>query len=1201
MTMLRAIIALWGVWCVVAVAQAGVPESPRLRVIGVAEGLPSSNVNGMAQDRAGYLWVATSDGLARYDGVGMRVWRHVPGDAAALPGNYITAVHVDSEDRVWVATEGRGLSVLGADRRGFRHYRKATMPQIGSDDTFAIASRGGVLWFGTFGGGLHRLDRDGRITRFMPKDGDPHSLPSETVLSLDFDEAGDLWIGTVAGLARWRGDGDVGKFERLALPGERSAPVVYSVTRDRGGLWIGAATGLYRREADGRWSVPPYAAKFSAPNAVLSMIAEGKGRYWFGTQDGHVWRVAPGHGPLPTAMGARGRSRAIQQLLRQADGAIWFPVAGSGLGYLRPDWRRLTQFSRDQGGLASEFYRAVIPAAAGGWWLIGSRGQIERLDPAGRLHSAPEPMRRAMQGRNSSSAIEDRKGRLWIGGSGARSALLRIATDGTTREWRYDDANDATLRGQIDLMTQAPDGSLWLSCSGAGLQQRDPDSGRVLATVLPGPEQGLGVGDLEAMRFDADGTLWIAGEAGVSRWNAVTDRFEVAPGLGGDRVFAFVFDGPDALWLQRLSGLEHYRRRGGRWQRLARAGAAQGIPAVEGSGLHVDRYGKVWLATLRGLFRWDPGSRHLRRFGLPDGMSSQEFVDRATTLGGDGVLAGALEDGGIVLLDTLAEDTKSKRPALLWDRIEVRRQGQWVPLARNTAPSLTPNDRELRVQLRLLAFDDPGANRYYARLDGYDRDWVALGASGERVFAGLPAGSYTLRARATDAAGAAAAEQVLRFTVQPPWWRTLGALAGLLGLALLLLWWMTDVYRHKLRRRHAWQLARQQRELAEQASQAKTRFLATLGHEVRTPMTGVLGMSELLLGTPLNPQQRSYTNSIRSAGEHLLRLVNDALDLAQIESGRLELADEPFDLRKLIDEVVVLVAPLARQRGLDIDVVVADDLPRGLRGDPVRVRQILLNLLGNAVKFTERGRVSLDVAPLSPHGVGFEVTDTGPGLNDEQKRRLFRRFEQADGARTSARYGGSGLGLAISQELAAAMAGQIEVDSTPGVGTRFRVCLPLPTAQVAGPKTGFSPRPLRHRQRSLSLLLVEDDPTVSEVITGLLRLQGHHVVHAAHGLTALTEVATSPFDAALLDLDLPGMDGLALARQLRIQGFDKPLIAITARADAEAEPEAVASGFAHFIRKPVTMAMLASLLEQAVPEPDNDTAAEYGMMEPEAS
>ena len=219
----------------------------------------------------------------------------------------------------------------------------------------------------------------------------------------------------------------------------------------------------------------------------------------------------------------------------------------------------------------------------------------------------------------------------------------------------------------------------------------------------------------------------------------------------------------------------------------------------------------------------------------------------------------------------------------------------------------------------------------------------------------------------------------------------------------------------------------------------------------------------------------------------------------------------------------------------------------------------------------------------SPIGVRFDVRDPGPGLRAEQQSRLFRRFEQAEGHRTAARYGGSGLGLAICQQLAMAMDGRIEVESAPDQGTCFLVELPLPVAKMvdatAGALVAFD------ASRSLDLLLVEDDPIVAEVMAGLLRAQGHRVTHAGHGLTAMAEAANARFDAALLDLDLPGMDGMALARLLRAQGFDAPLLAVTARADADVELQSHAAGFDGFLRKPLTGAMLAEAIEALLPEP----------------
>src|SRR5690606_9861657 len=471
-------------------------------------------------------------------------------------------------------------------------------------------------------------------------------------------------------------------------------------------------------------------------------------------------------------------------------------------------------------------------------------------------------------------------------------------------------------------------------------------------------------------------------------------------------------------------------------------------------------------------------------------------------------------------------------------------------------------------------FNSARHSRYRFLLHGYDADWVETDAAGERVFPALSPGRYRLEVMGRSPLTPWSEPTTFAFEVAAPWWRTGWARSAYVAAALLLGGWIAVAVRRRMRERMAMQRVRQERELARKASEAKTRFLATLGHEVRTPMTGVLGMSELLLGTRLDERQRGYAESIRRAGDHLMRLVNDALDLARIEAGKLELDPQPLDPRVMMDEVAALTGPLAQRRGLAWRVEVEPGVPAGLLGDQVRIRQILLNLAGNAIKFTERGEVALSAAPMAPAGVRFTVSDTGPGLNDEQKSRLFQRFEQADGARTASRYGGSGLGLAICQELAAEMQGRIQVESAPGRGSRFSVELPLPAARVVAPAQAAAAA----CGQGAKVLLVEDEPTVAEVLAGLLVEQGDGPTLASHGLAALAELRRGEFARVLLDLDLRGIDGVALARQLRAQGWRRPIVALTARADAAAEPLARQAGCDAFLHKPIGGAALAATL-----------------------
>jgi signal transduction histidine kinase/ActR/RegA family two-component response regulator len=668
----------------------------------------------------------------------------------------------------------------------------------------------------------------------------------------------------------------------------------------------------------------------------------------------------------------------------------------------------------------------------------------------------------------------------------------------------------------------------------------------------------------------------------LRRWNGRAARFDKVAGAPDDLIYGFAFVPPDTFWLHRMGALESYRWNGRALSRFLSIGAADGLPAVESGGVLADNSGALWLTTTRGLLRYDPVGKRLRMFGVRDGLPSQEFQMQPPLMLPKG-LGLASTNEGLLLFDPARIHDNANEPALTLDSVTLRRDEAVVSLPTGGATlSMGPRDRDLHVSARLLSFADPGAHRYRFWLHGYDLGWVAVGASGERDFSHLEPGDYRMEVSASNADGVWSPSRGFKLQVQAPWWRTNWALALWVASALLLLWLAASQYRQRLRSRHAEHLREQQRQLSDQGSEAKTRFLANLGHEIRTPMTGVLGMAELLQGGDLEPRQRSQVASIQRAGEHLLRLVNDALDLARIEAGKLTVDEAPFDLHALLDETAALLEPMAQAKGLLFSLQRAPGTPRALRGDVGRVRQILLNLGSNAIKFTESGEVALRSA-ATPNGLMLEISDTGAGMDAGQVARLFQRFEQADGLRTAQRHGGSGLGLAICRELALAMGGRIDVQSVPGQGTTLRVSLPLvavSTDELERPAA----RPARRQVDGLRILVVEDDDTVAEVIIGLLQSLGHEAVHAAQGLAALTELAASQFDLAFLDLDLPGLDGFDLARIIRGQGRTLTLIALTARADSKAEPLALAAGMQGFLRKPVTSQLLQEKIERVLAE-----------------
>ncbi|WP_372396072.1 ATP-binding protein [Azospirillum sp. HJ39] len=392
--------------------------------------------------------------------------------------------------------------------------------------------------------------------------------------------------------------------------------------------------------------------------------------------------------------------------------------------------------------------------------------------------------------------------------------------------------------------------------------------------------------------------------------------------------------------------------------------------------------------------------------------------------------------------------------------------------------------------------------------------------------------------------------------------------------------------------RRAREELRQAKDRAERADAAKTEFLATVSHEMRTPLNGILGLCRLLLTGQLHAGERRYALSIMRCGHGLLDQVNDILDLRKIEDGKLDLDPAPCALLPVLEEVVATVEGLANEKGIDLDLDISPDVPDLVVIDRQRLRQILVNLVGNAVKFTERGGVDLrvDIDPASERsGTGemmrLAVRDTGIGVPPERRAAIFEKLEQADPT-IARRFGGSGLGLAIVRHLLDAMQGSIRVDSAVGLGSVFTVTIPL--LRVEEPALPARPGRLLpiSRVRSLALLLVEDDAINREVALGLLSDAGHRITVAETGEKALELAARRRFDAVLLDIRLPDIDGPEVARRIRALPDDDraavPIVAVTANVFAADRARYLASGIDAVIEKPIFPERLMHLLSNAV-------------------
>jgi len=1150
-----------------SVAQAApMAATPMFRHFGVDDGLPSSIVYKLAEDRDGFVWIGTHDGLARYDGVNFRVWRAIPGDDTSIAGNEVSALYVDRDNRVWAGGEGSGLNLLDESRQRFRRYRHdpADASSLSADDVWAVTQdAAGAIWVGTYSGGLDRLRADGSgFDHHRVADGS--GLPSDIVLSLHGAADGSLWIGTHKGLARRAADGKVDTVSLRA----GDPPQVLALCTDGDGVLATTSAGLFRIDAAGRVErLDPNAA----PRMLYASVRDAQGELWLATRLGAVRHDAD---HFETVYRAQPRApgglpgEAIFDLLADREGGVWFAAIDGGVAYLPPTWRLFSQWREQPGdmhSLSPGRIQGIAHGRDGTAWSVNMAGGVDHIDLRrgaverwGERIGGIEPRRR--------SVLEDEHGRLWLGQHrGVRVADLAA---GTAREIAADPARDDALpAGPVDLLLAQGD-AIWASARGAGIARIATDSLQV-TRFLP-QTSGLRDADVEQMRIASDGALWAAHVHGIDRLASDGQRFAAIDGLPDARIHAFAFAPDGSVWLHRFGALEHYVANGARFERVQQIDTAAGWPALDASAMELDAAQRLWVSTPRGLYRVDTRSGAIRRYGAAVSLIDSEFIDRSLALRSDGI-ALAATTGGLVAFDTQAVDLRLPPAPLLLTGVRVRRGAQEHEFDPAQPALLAWNDRDLRVDARALSF--LAGNRYDFLLQGLDTGWSPGSDVGQRELAQLRPGDYQLHVRAhTGLDDIVELATPLRVSVQaPPWARPWAYVSYLLLLAALVAI-AARIWRNRIARAHALALASQRRELAEQASLAKSQFLTHMGHEIRTPMTGLLGMAELLERTPLEPRQLSYVSGIRTSGEHMLHLVNDALDLARVEAGRLQLEEDVFDPQTVLRDVADVGHALAARKGIGFIVRLPVRPPSLVCGDAHRLRQILLNLVNNAVKFTDVGGVTLELATADAGDQCFRVRDTGPGISTAMQARLFQSYSQDEAGR---RAGGSGLGLAISRELAQLMGGEISVESAPGRGSVFTLRLQLPAAQAVAsdPATVLATAPL-------DILLVEDEANVARVVGELLESLGHTVRHASQALAALAEIAARRPQRVLLDLDLPDVSGPQLARLLRVQEVDGTLaplrlIALTARSDGEAEREARDAGMDAFLRKPVTRATLA--------------------------
>lgn len=958
------------------------------------DGLPSSQVTALAQDAGGWLWVGTSEGLARWDG--MRFERFGPEAGRPMP---VTLLEVGADDALWIAIEGGGLWRLGPDRRQWRHYHRAapaprTLP---GDEVFALHEQEGVLWVGLYAAGLARI-----------VEGHAESLPAyptapEWSPTLLLGSGERLYAGTITAGLQQLAQID-GAPKTLA-----AGRVMHAGRLEADGLWIAPSRQDLLRIEGGIVRSQPMPRVAGAPPASFAIGQRSDGD-WFATDRGLLhreserwqWFAAGAQRGLPD-----GR---IVDLLVDREENLWLAIEGQGLARIDPPGAPQTVWLGGSARRAAAGERSVD-----GSLLIAFRdGGLARIDLSGQLTWVGPP------GIGEPSVILEHGGYWWLGHA---DGLSRTPI-GKPSGWRTIDAVEGVTE-RVDLLLPLPGGGVVASLYGSAVHALDAE-GRLLArwavgTALEGPE-------VESLALDRDGGLWIAHARGLCRIAVPVADAACVPisAVQGQRIRALAVLGAEVL----AAGND-------RLLRVAADGAVhteRRLDMLDGAmphGLHAASDGRRWLSTSRGLLILDADGRH-RWQAQADGLPTGELADRPFQVREGLLLIGS--ERGLIVRQIDEPPPRELVPGEWRLHTEV---ASLLEHYRHGAP-------RPRLSLHASQLATAGRIDYHYRLDGPLPQAGQVRGLLQLDLGTLPPGEWRLRVESQ----AAAAPWIHVFRIAPPWWQTTSFHLALLLLMLFVTALVFRAWRHRLLLEHRLRLERAQAEWSEALAAEKTEFVATLSHELRNQLQG-LGASVALLRLRGPQDLPGVLTRLEDAVRAMSGLLNDALELSRLESGRLPLRAEPIRLDACVRELGEALAAAAGSRPELGCRYLPEVSAMSITLDRLRFRQILLNLAGNALRHARTGvEVRLQATHDPDAGLAhlrLSVQDDGPGIPAELQARLFGRWQRGHGQGPE----GSGLGLAICRQLVESMGGRIQVDSEPG-RTVFHVELALPaTAESA--------------------------------------------------------------------------------------------------------------------------------------------------------
>jgi len=1194
----------------------------------IDKNLPTAQwITAVAEDRAGNLWAGTNtSGILKFNKYTGTFEHHIhhPEDPGSLCSNEIFVIYPSIHQEtgyLWVGTK-QGLSRMTISPNGsvtFKNYRHHPEREssLAGDKIWSLAelSIQGVksLWIGTDNGLCRLIYRENN----NKEENGPvdfydfqrvEDLKGQSINALCVSAANPvptLWVGTTNGLYRlaWdpKGSPQLKCYQHHPHNANSlSDNYVTTIVEDSqsGALWIGTyRAGVNRFNPKtgtfSHYSHDPLDLSSLSHSRISALYLDRSGILWVGTYLYGVNKVVYGplklkfktyrHDPGNNNSLSDNNVRAILEAPGSSGDILWIGTEGGGLNHWDRKANRFSHYSHDPknpGSISDNDVYCLHIDRSGTLWVGTAKG-LHKMDKDGRFQVIPleafnPPYSRRLFIEQSVRCIyEDQKGRLWIGAIGGGLTKFDPKRK-TSSNYRHQSSNSNSLANDAvyTIYETGEKGKeiLWIGTYGGGLDRFDPEKETFKHyTHDPFNSNSIGSNNILCIREGLPGPggkpLWIgAYGGGLTRFdpqNQQFDRFTMKDGLGDHTVY----------------------------------------------GILCDDNGNLWLSTNLGISKFNTRRKVFKNYYVRDGLQGTEFNGGAYYKTGNGEMFFGGSYGFNTFYPSGVKENPHQ-PALVLNVSKNFKEIAVIDASSSKDKEIRLSSKDEPISFRFAALDylNPQQNQYAYMLEDFDKDWVNCGSNRTVNYTHIDPGHYVFRVKGSNSdnvwneAGISVKLVVVPMIWETTWFKLLIGLIGFIVFILVYRSWVMARQRKTLELqvaektkelRVSTENAREMAHRAENANQAKSRFLTNISHEIRTPISGIIGLTDLILQASLPEPQQSNFTMIKKSAHQLMEVLDDILDFSKIEAGQLNLDYIPFELPPLLNEVKDHVYPQVERKGLKFNVFIHENVPDALIGDSQRLRQVLLNLVGNAVKFTERGSVAVSVqmAQGKEYTLHFSISDTGIGIPVERQQYIFESFTQVNGS-MSRKHTGTGLGLAIARQLLELMKGKIWLESQPNRGSTFHFTLPFQrredqqqpeiTGKTGAEKTTSKQekdemeetnRLMSHLSRlkpKVRILVVEDNPINRKVAVKHIQLVKIPVDAVEDGYLAVEAVKKEKYDLILMDVQMPKMDGLTATKTIRqeLKMKDIVIVAMTAHAMKEDKQECLDAGMNDYITKP---------------------------------